>query len=119
MIQNLAACLYLISGVLFILALRGLSSPATARAGNTFGIAGIALAILTTLISQPPASMGSWLWMLIAVGIGAVIGIARARAVSMSAMPQLVASFHALVGLAAVFVAACAFYAPETFHIGE
>src|SRR6266487_3611510 len=104
MSQDLVALLYLVSGVLFILALRGLSSPETSRQGNFLGIAGMALAIVTTLASHPPAGSGAC----------AVI----ARRVPMTAMPQLVAAFHSLVGLAAVLVAAGALYAPDAFGIG-
>jgi NAD(P) transhydrogenase subunit beta len=115
---NFAALVYLVAGILFILALRGLSSPATSRKGNMFGIAGMAIAILTTLAFQPPASLGAWALVVIGIAIGGSIGVWRARTVQMTAMPQLVASFHALVGLAAVFVAAGALYAPAAFGIG-
>jgi NAD(P) transhydrogenase subunit beta len=116
---NLAALLYLVAGVLFILALRGLSSPATSRQGNRFGIAGMVIAVLTTLASHPPASVFSWFLVIVAVGIGGGFGAWRARTVQMTAMPQLVAMFHSLVGLAAVMVAAGAFYAPIAFGIWE
>jgi NAD(P) transhydrogenase subunit beta len=113
---NLAAVAYLVSGVLFIMALRGLSSPETSRQGNTYGMWGMAIAVLTTLIAIPfePVSLG-----LIAGGvvIGGGIGAVVANRISMTAMPQLVAAFHSLVGLAAVAVAVAAFYAPENFHI--
>jgi NAD(P) transhydrogenase subunit beta len=115
---NLAALLYLASGVLFILALRGLSSPATSRRGNRLGMIGMAIAIVTTLAYQIPAGLSAWIFVIVGVAIGGAIGAWRARTVSMTAMPQLVALFHALVGLAAVLVAAGAFYAPQAFGIG-
>jgi H+-translocating NAD(P) transhydrogenase subunit beta len=115
---NLAALLYLVSGILFILALRGLSSPATSRRGNFLGIIGMAIAILTTLAYQVPAGVSGWILVILGIAIGGAIGAWRARTVAMTAMPQLVASFHALVGLAAVLVAAGALYAPQAFGIG-
>jgi NAD(P) transhydrogenase subunit beta len=115
---NLAALLYLVAGILFVLALRGLSSPATSRRGNRLGIIGMAIAIVTTLAYQLPASLGAWGLVILGIAIGGGIGAWRARTVQMTAMPQLVASFHALVGLAAVFVAAGALYAPAAFGIG-
>ena len=116
---NLAAILYLVSGVLFILALRGLSSPASSRQGNRFGMVGMAIAILTTLALKPPAGFLSWLLVILGFAIGGGIGVWRARTIQMTAMPQLVAMFHSLVGLAAVLVAAGALYAPEAFGIAE
>jgi len=116
---NLAAFLYLVSGVLFILALRGLSHPTTSRQGNRFGMIGMALAVGTTLlIVAPPSSLGAGVLILVALGIGGGIGAVIAQRVAMTAMPQLVAAFHSLVGLAAVFVAAGALYSPEAFGIG-
>ena len=115
---NLAALLYLVSGVLFILALRGLSSPASSRQGNLFGMVGMGIAVLTTLAYQMPSSLGAWALVVLGIAIGGAIGAWRARTVQMTAMPQLVAFFHALVGLAAVLVAAGAFYAPQAFGIG-
>src|SRR6185312_16017532 len=112
MSPNLVALLYLVAGVLFILALRGLSSPDSSRRGNLFGMIGMTIAVLTTLGSHPPASPVAWA--LIGGGIGAVI----ARKVPMTSMPELVAAFHSLVGMAAVLVAAGAFYAPAAFGIG-
>ena len=103
--------------VCFILALRGLSSPATARQGNLIGIAGMAIAILFTLLTLPHASIGSYLMILIGIAIGGAIGVAIARRIPMTAMPQLVAAFHSLVGMAAVLVAAAALYNPAEFHI--
>jgi NAD(P) transhydrogenase subunit beta len=118
---------YLASGVLFILALRGLSSPATSRAGNRYGIFGMTIAVLTTLASHPPGGFLSDYGFLVspvalakvlaAVAIGAMIGITIARRIQMTAMPQLVAAFHSLVGLAAVLVAAAAMLSPAAFGI--
>ena len=115
---NLAAILYLVSGVLFILALRGLASPATARRGNRFGMIGMAIAILTTLAVAGVDDVLSWVLIIAGLGIGGGIGTYMARTVKMTDMPQLVAAFHSLVGLAAVFVAAAALYAPVAFGIG-
>ncbi|AKR56976.1 NAD synthetase [Devosia sp. H5989] len=116
---NIAAVLYLVSGVLFILALRGLSSPASSRRGNQFGMIGMAIAILTTLALAAPSDFVSWALIIAGLAIGGGIGAYLARNVKMTDMPQLVAAFHSLVGLAAVFVAAAALYAPEAFGIGH
>ena len=120
MSPNIVALLYLASGILFIMALRGLSSPATSRAGNTYGIIGMTIAIATTL-AQVGAPNDAMTWVLIAcgLGLGALIGGVTAKRIPMTAMPELVAAFHSLVGLAAVFVAAGALYAPEAFGIGR
>jgi NAD(P) transhydrogenase subunit beta len=115
---NLAAVLYLVAGVLFILSLRGLSSPATSRQGNIFGMVGMAIAIATTLASHPPTDGMAWLLVVLGVAIGGSIGAVIARRVPMTSMPELVAAFHSLVGMAAVLVAAGAVYAPEAFDIG-
>ncbi|WP_442881874.1 NAD(P)(+) transhydrogenase (Re/Si-specific) subunit beta [Devosia sp.] len=115
---DIAALLYLVSGVLFILALRGLSSPKSSRQGNTFGMVGMGIAIVTTLAVAAPSDWVSWVLIIGGIGIGGGIGAYMARTVKMTDMPQLVAAFHSLVGLAAVFVAAAALYAPEAFHIG-
>jgi NAD(P) transhydrogenase subunit beta len=115
---NLAAILYLVAGVLFILALRGLSSPASSRRGNLFGMAGMAIAVATTLAAHPPADSVAWVLVILGVAIGGSIGAVIARRVPMTSMPELVAAFHSLVGMAAVLVAAGAFYAPEAFDIG-
>jgi len=112
--ETLAALTYLIASVLFILALRGLSHPETARQGLNFGIAGMAIAIVTTLLLP---NVGSWFWVLIAIGIGGGIGTVIAQKIEMTALPQLMAAFHSLVGLAAVFVATSAFMDPEAFNI--
>lgn len=114
-----AALLYLVSGVLFILALRGLSSPRSSRQGNMFGMVGMGIAIVTTLLVAAPSDWVSWLLIIAGLGIGGGIGAYMARTVKMTDMPQLVAAFHSLVGLAAVFVAAAALYAPVAFGIGE
>jgi NAD(P) transhydrogenase subunit beta len=114
---NLASFLYLVSGVLFIMALRGLSHPTTSRQGNLYGMTGMGIAILTTLALATPSLKG--LLMIVAgIAIGGGAGAYIARRIAMTAMPQLVAAFHSLVGLAAVMVAAAAFYAPESFGIG-
>ena len=117
MTPNLAASLYLISGVLFILALRGLSSPETSRQGNFFGILGMALAITVTFLSVEILFSG-FIFIICALAIGGSIGAIIAHKISMTAMPQLVAGFHSLVGLAAVLVALSAFYNPEAFGLG-
>ena len=117
--ENLAALLYLVAGILFILALRGLSSPVSSRQGNRFGMIGMGIAVLTTLALRPPSSALSWLLIILGFAIGGGIGVWRARTIQMTAMPQLVAMFHSLVGLAAVLVAAGALYAPEAFGIEE
>ena len=118
MSANVVALLYLVSGVLFILALRGLSSPVTSRQGNMFGMIGMTIAVLTTL-AQVQAADSVVTWLLIALGLGAggAVGAYTARKIPMTMMPELVAAFHSLVGLAAVFVAAGALYAPEAFGI--
>lgn len=128
------AVAYLIAGICFILALRGLSSPATSRRGNRYGMIGMAIAVVTTLATHVPridlatgpglprydtsyidlASMGE---ILVAIAIGAVIGLTTARKIQMTAMPQLVAAFHSLVGLAAVLVGIAAYYNPAAFGI--
>jgi len=120
-----ASVAYLIAGVLFILALRGLSSPATAQSGNRFGMAGMTIAVVTTLLTHAPVTVDGALdtiglvEILVAIGIGAVIGIVMARRIAMTAMPQLVAAFHSLVGLAAVAVAAAAYLNPQAFGIAD
>ena len=112
--ENLSSLLYLLSSIFFILALKGLSSPESARKGNLFGIVGMLIAILT-LLFQPAAS--NFLYIIIAILIGGIFGTILGLKIKMTAMPQLVAAFHSLVGLAAVLVAAGAFYAPEKFGI--
>jgi len=120
---------YLVSGVLFIFALRGLSSPATSRSGNRFGMIGMGIAVMTTMLTQAPIPEGRWFpeptpqdlvvlaKILAAIGLGALIGLTTARRIAMTAMPQLVAAFHSLVGLAAVLVGWAAYLNPEAFGI--
>jgi H+-translocating NAD(P) transhydrogenase subunit beta len=117
MSSNFANLLYLVSGVLFILALRGLSHPTTSRQGNMFGMIGMGLAVVTTLIYANP-NLGGWLLVIVGIAIGGSIGAVIARRVPMTAMPQLVAAFHSLVGMAAVLVAAAALYSPLAFDLG-
>ena len=115
MAETITGFAYLIAGVLFILALRGLSSPDSSRMGNMFGIAGMVIAVITTLLSTEVVSY----WMIIlGILIGGSIGTVVARRIQMTALPQLVAAFHSLVGLAAVFVATAALYHPEAYGIG-
>ena len=117
MTANLSAIFYLVSGVLFILALRGLSSPDTSRQGNYFGIAGMIIAIVVTFLSVGNFS-SSLAYVLIFLVIGGAIGALIAFKIPMTAMPELVAGFHSLVGLAAVFAAIAAFLNPEAFNLG-
>jgi NAD(P) transhydrogenase subunit beta len=119
MSPSFAALLYLVAGALFIMALRGLSSPESARQGNLFGMAGMAIAIFTTLAVATPSGGLAWALIVVGIAIGGSTGAVIARRIAMTAMPQLVAAFHSLVGLAAVFVAAAALYAPAAFGIGE
>lgn len=116
---NISAILYLVSGVFFIMALRGLSSPETSRQGNYFGIVGMTIAVATTLLDPSIDMSNPSIVQLVVAGIviGGVIGSIIARRISMTAMPQLVAAFHSLVGLAAVMVAWAAYLAPESFGI--
>ncbi|MBN2970517.1 NAD(P)(+) transhydrogenase (Re/Si-specific) subunit beta [Roseomonas aeriglobus] len=136
--SSFAALAYLVAGVCFILALRGLSSPTSSQRGNRFGMIGMTIAVVTTLVTHIPISDScadapalsfcsnvigpDWLTIaqiLAAIGIGAVIGLVTARRIAMTAMPQLVAAFHSLVGLAAVLVAAAAFLNPMAFGIAK
>ncbi len=117
MSANLISFLYLISGIFFILALRGLSNPESARMGNYFGITGMVIAAFTTLFISPPAGM-DLLLLLGGLLIGGTIGLVIAKNIAMTAMPQLVAAFHSLVGLAAVLVASAALYVPSSMGIG-
>jgi len=119
MSANLVAVLYLVSGVLFILALRGLSHPETSRTGNMYGMLGMTIAVLTTLDVASPMSLGTWVLIILGLGIGGSIGAYTARKIPMTSMPELVAAFHSLVGLAAVCVAAAALYSPSAFGIGS
>ena len=115
---NFASFLYLVSGVLFIMALRGLSHPTTSRKGNMYGMVGMAIAIVTTLALAKPSASGFGL-IVLGLAIGGGVGAYIARRIAMTAMPQLIAAFHSLVGFAAVMVAAAAIYAPHSFGIGE
>jgi len=115
---NFAAFAYLVSGVLFIMALRGLSHPTTSRQGNLYGMIGMGIAIVTTLLLAKP-SFGALVLIVVGIAIGGGAGAVIARRIAMTSMPQLVAGFHSLVGLAAVLVAAAALYAPHAFGIGE
>src|SRR5258706_7954113 len=115
MSESLSAVLYLVASICFIMALRGLSSPDTARGGNFFGIAGMAIAIVTTLAM--PQVVSFWL-IILGLVIGGAVGTYIAREIQMTALPQLVAAFHSLVGLAAVCVATAAFAAPEAYGLG-
>ncbi|WP_294298572.1 NAD(P)(+) transhydrogenase (Re/Si-specific) subunit beta [uncultured Sphingomonas sp.] len=138
--SSFAALAYLVAGVCFILALRGLSSPTSSQRGNRFGMIGMTIAVVTTLVTHVPVDQllvtGSTATydytallqqidyvtvaqLLAAIGIGAVIGLVTARRIAMTAMPQLVAAFHSLVGLAAVLVAAAAFLNPMAFGIAK
>jgi proton-translocating NAD(P)+ transhydrogenase subunit beta len=119
MSPNLVALLYLVAGVLFILALRGLSSPESSRRGNLFGMIGMGIAVATTLGAHPPAGGLAWALVIGGIALGGGIGAVIARRVPMTSMPELVAAFHSLVGMAAVLVAAGAFYAPAAFDIGS
>ncbi len=118
MSANILAIFYLISGVLFILALRGLSSPETSRQGNLFGIIGMAIAVGVTILSVGNFSIG-FLYLMVFLLIGGSIGAFIAFKIPMTAMPELVAGFHSLVGLAAVFVAISAFLSPDVFNLGS
>ncbi len=115
MSENLSAFAYLLASVCFIMALRGLSSPLTARMGNIYGIAGMVIAVVTTLAAP---TVLSFTMILLGMVIGGAIGTVIALKIEMTALPQLVAAFHSLVGLAAVFVAAAAFYEPAAYGIG-
>ncbi|MGL5837698.1 MAG: NAD(P)(+) transhydrogenase (Re/Si-specific) subunit beta [Sphingorhabdus sp.] len=105
---------YLVSGVFFILALRGLSSPASSRRGNRFGMAGMLIAVVTTLVTHDIANLPE---IIAAIAIGGGIGWITARKIAMTDMPQLVAAFHSLVGMAAVLVGVAAYLNPEAFGI--
>src|SRR5260370_15447165 len=112
MSADLVGLFYLVAGVLFILALRGLSSPETSRRGNLFGMVGMAIAILTTLASHPPAGFGAGILVALGLAAGGGVGAVVARPVPMTSMPELVAAFHSLVGMAAVVGAARGVSAP-------
>ncbi|RZL76393.1 MAG: NAD(P)(+) transhydrogenase (Re/Si-specific) subunit beta, partial [Sphingomonas sp.] len=129
-----ASLAYLVAGVCFILALRGLSSPASSQRGNRFGIIGMTIAVVTTLVTHVPLRSEAWppgnphdlmidwttvVEILAAIGVGAAIGLVTARRIAMTAMPQLVAAFHSLVGLAAVLVGVAAYLNPQAFGISD
>ena len=116
MSASLTAFAYLVSGVCFIMALKGLSSPKTARMGNIYGISGMVIAILTTIALPGVTSLSA---IVIGIAIGGAIGAIIALKIAMTALPQLVAAFHSLVGLAAVLVAGAAFFSPEAYGIGS
>ncbi len=119
MSANLISFLYLISGIFFILALRGLSNPESARRGNYFGIIGMIIASATTILITPPSSTLDIILLIGGITIGGSIGLIIAKKIAMTAMPQLVAAFHSLVGLAAVLVASAALYVPSSMGIGS
>ncbi|WP_405051430.1 NAD(P)(+) transhydrogenase (Re/Si-specific) subunit beta, partial [Sphingomonas sp.] len=112
--ESVVSLAYLVAGVCFILALRGLSSPVTSQRGNRYGMIGMGIAVVTTLLTHGIASIGE---ILVAIAIGGAIGLVTARRIQMTAMPQLVAAFHSLVGLAAVLVGVAAFLNPGAFGI--
>ena len=116
MTATTTALAYLVASVCFIMALRGLSSPVTARAGNLYGIAGMTIAVATTLLSP---QVSSYVLIILGILIGGAIGTVTALRIQMTALPQLVAAFHSLVGMAAVFVAGAALYAPSAYGIGD
>jgi NAD(P) transhydrogenase subunit beta len=117
MAQTFSTLAYLVASVLFILALRGLSHPETSRRGNLLGMIGMGIAIAATLL-KPGMGIGGIVIVIAGLAIGGTIGTIVAQRIQMTALPQLVAAFHSLVGMAAVFVAAAAFYAPDAFGIG-
>ena len=118
MIGFYSSILYLISAVLFILSLNGLSHPETSRRGNLFGMIGMGIAVFTTLAIVSPNPI-TYLVIFLGIAIGGIIGAYIARSIDMTALPQLVAAFHSLVGLAATLVATAAFYNPSAYGIGE
>ena len=117
MTNDLATILYLISGVLFILAIRGLSSPDTARTGNYLGISGMSLAFIVTIINLEQNNLYNWVLIISGISIGGLIGSLLARKVAMTDMPQMVAALNSMGGLSAVFVAWAAFLSPESFGL--
>jgi NAD(P) transhydrogenase subunit beta len=114
--SSIATLAYLVAAVCFIMALRGLSSPASAQQGNRYGMAGMALAIITTL-TLPVVQ--NYLWIILGIAAGGIVGALIARRIAMTAMPQLVAAFHSLVGMAAVLIAFAALWSPESYGIGN
>ena len=118
MSANIASFLYLVSGVLFIMALRGLSHPTTSRQGNLYGMVGMAIAIVTTLLLARP-TMGGFGLIVLGLAVGGGVGAVTARRIAMTSMPQLVAAFHSLVGMAACLVAVAAIYTPTAYGIDD
>lgn len=116
MINSIVSLCYLAAALCFILALKGLASPATSRRGNALGIIGMALAVGSTLLIP---NMHNYVLILSIIVAGGLLGTLIALRINMTAIPQLVAAFHSLVGMAAVLVAFCAFLSPESFHIGS
>ncbi|MDP3533416.1 MAG: NAD(P)(+) transhydrogenase (Re/Si-specific) subunit beta [Alphaproteobacteria bacterium] len=116
MASSISVILYLVSAICFIMALRGLSSPDSARQGNMFGMAGMLIAILTTIFSH---SISSYILIIGGIAVGGGIGAIIAKRLQMTSLPQLMAAFHSLVGMAAVCVAAAAYYAPQVYGIAE
>jgi NAD(P) transhydrogenase subunit beta len=116
MSQGATLFAYIVAGVFFILTLRGLSSPETSRKGNTFGMVGMAIAIFTTLTSPV---VQEYVWIVAGIAVGGAIGVVIAKKIEMTALPQLVAAFHSLVGLAAVLVATSALLSPTSYGLGE
>jgi len=114
---NLAAIGYLVAAVCFILALRGLSHPSTSQMGLRIGMAGMAIAVVITLLVLPDPSILAYILIIVGIGVGGTIGFMIAQKIEMTAMPQLVAGFHSLVGMAAVLVAAAAFLNPVDFNL--
>ena len=112
MSANQVALAYLIASICFILALKGLSSPETARRGNMFGIAGMVIAVVTTFFLTP-----NWTLILIGIAVGGAIGATLAKKIEMTQMPELVAAMHSLVGMAAVLIAIAAIHDPASFNI--
>ena len=117
MTNDLTTILYLISGVLFILAIRGLSSPDTARTGNYLGMSGMFLAFIVTIINLEQNNLYNWVLIISGISIGGLIGSLLARKVAMTDMPQMVAALNSMGGLSAVFVAWAAFLSPESFGL--
>jgi len=117
MTNDLTTILYLFSGVLFILAIRGLSSPDTARTGNYLGMSGMALAFLVTIINVDQNNLTNWILIISGISIGGLIGTILSKKVAMTDMPQMVAALNSMGGLSAVFVAWAAFLSPESFGL--
>ncbi len=117
MTNDLTTILYLLSGVLFILAIRGLSSPDTARTGNYLGISGMALAFIVTIINLDQNILINWLLIVSGISIGGLIGTYLSKKVAMTDMPQMVAALNSMGGMSAVLVAWAAFLSPGSFGL--